>query len=1443
MQRQQQQQHAAVTHAHDAMMRSIEFDRVDRADRQLRRNAEEEYYADAVTDLKSRSYHDNYVHIAAPREKKSADAGGLEYVHQTHMHVNAKWRETNSPARVVLQTPIKPTPSAPIAIAAPEVTSSVLKTRVIKLPASEQKRIDEEIAARKRGAETTSASTGSGTDSAAKAASGVDSDNERAAADAVEDEAADHAAASELAVKGANKTIPLATLDAVKNRDRKVTEFHHVTIIRRIPEICNPAGALFDTGATDSLNKSAVGLTDVRKLSDDEKFDVLVGGKEAYREEAIGVGRDGIYDDVYVVPGLARDLRSSAQLMRQDHVIVLAGERCLVYGRADMALCASATLLDDNLIHVDHRVAGPSFRALADVLTTRPDPAPDIAHEASPVEALKPAAAPQLAAGKFGINPRLQHLTAKERLQGKARNRPAALREEVNERRVLHNRLGHINQQKIDNMCRNQTAIGICVEWEVLKDIAMGTCIACWLGKFKKFPAPRSLTQVPNRPMAIIRSDLKGPLKQSVHGSKYFQLNLCPTTSHLWISFHSSKKDTPRQYLQSLATVADKLNLRIEQLQSDSDTIYKDVKLRNWAAKEGIELFYTAPYRHEGSIEKWMDTVWTMLCTFLKDSGLPFKYWEEVAAAVVKILNSTPNTQFPKSCALTELRGIVPDISYFVPLGYPAVAKLYEEEPLHGGRGYRPRGVNCRVIGYAADTPGSYIIVTDSGKILTRKDVVVDENYTKNKPRYKVHGRRNGVLLLADSEEDEDEDNNSSKNCFNDNNNNSIAASVPPPRASMDDSNIEPRRTDQSTFVLRRSARAHEAPDRLMYTATAAEQRRRQETEFMRRRVSESRAADGALFERVRELHNAQREYAELRVHIPKSHPLPQTPERLADFMDDLSFPHRLELLRTTIKEMREMIDRGVVLDLRPGEVASPPPFKSKLAFRLTRQEATKLEDALKFKARLVACGYSSIFGVHYEQNYSPAVLFRSLLIIVHISKIEGWKKINLDVGNAYLEAEIKKPMYMKLPLDMTFNRELIVRLARNIYGLKDAGLLWYILIDKVLTDLGYTRALYDPCIYYRFLNKLERSIVALFVDDMACAGKYEAELQRIKREMEKRFKKITDLGELKKFLGINFTEFEDTGHLVLHQSEAINEYVAEYVKHGTAVKYVPLSPLVSANLDNIPGAVAGVRTATSGGAAADAMAGRERPPPEPDPATTSSERMNPIWTEVGKIRHLADRTRLELQYVASRLAHKQSGAPEAYHRAVADVFKYIAATKDIGLQLGGKDKVIRAFMYTDASEVKDRDSLSQLGWCIFLSRDAGAVIARSTKDKSVSLSSTESEIKALVEGVKDLIWLRGLLAELGYPQSEPSIVYQDNKSAIRICEKVGSESKTRHIINRINFVRQEVANNTIRLVYIPTEEMVADILTAARDRGPFEYLRNILLGGHWRFQKNIDKK
>ncbi len=560
--------------------------------------------------------------------------------------------------------------------------------------------------------------------------------------------------------------------------------------------------------------------------------------------------------------------------------------------------------------------------------------------------------------------------------------------------------------------------------------------------------------------------------------------------------------------------------------------------------------------------------------------------------------------------------------------------KIYDEEHRPSARtALEPKGEMCKVVGYSMDTD-AYKVVSNTGKLLIRKDVIVDENWTVTRD-HKQH--RRDVL--------------------------SIAKELEVATLSQDDSEIRVAASIQAAPEPRRSNRVTKPPDRLTFAAES----------------------DTAVT-------------------------LPPTPRNIAEAVQS---KHKVEWLKSINAEMGEIIARKVIEPLAPGEVGGKA-FGSKIAFRVTKNVNPLLDDMLKFKSRMVALGYSSIFGVHYDKSYSPTILFKSLLVVLTIAKLEGWVKTNIDIGNAYLEATLKRVLYMYLPLDWTRGKRIKVKLARNLYGLKDAGLMWYMLIDKVIRGRGYTRSIYDPCIYFKFdpQGKLV-SIIALFVDDMTLTGSKAEEVNAFKKIIADTFKKITDMGELTKFLGIEIAEDSETDQLILSQLDTTNQYIDLHLKNSKAVKFVPIVP--SHILDKA----------------------------EEDEDTEANV---PIWELVGKIRYLADRTRHDLLYVASKLGTKSASASPKYQKAAEDALVYINTTKKLSLRLGGVDKQIRLFGYADASFIADQDSKSQLGYCFFLNRDSGAVCAKSIKDKTVSMSSTEAEIKALVEAIKEAIWLRGLL-------------------------------------------------------------------------------------------------
>jgi hypothetical protein len=114
--------------------------------------------------------------------------------------------------------------------------------------------------------------------------------------------------------------------------------------------------------------------------------------------------------------------------------------------------------------------------------------------------------------------------------------------------------------------------------------------------------------------------------------------------------------------------------------------------------------------------------------------------------------------------------------------------------------------------------------------------------------------------------------------------------------------------------------------------------------------------------------------------------------------------------------------------------------------------------------------------------------------------------------------------------------------------------------------------------------------------------------------------------------------------------------------------------------------------------------------------------------------------------------------------KGVRTFAEYIAISHDVGLTLGVEAEV-DLFGFSDATYLAKGDSFSRLAYCFFLNR--------TFEDSTVFHSSTEAELKALDEAIRQAVWLRNFLAELTYPQSKPTVIYVDSKSSIAISESL----------------------------------------------------------------------
>ena len=115
-----------------------------------------------------------------------------------------------------------------------------------------------------------------------------------------------------------------------------------------------------------------------------------------------------------------------------------------------------------------------------------------------------------------------------------------------------------------------------------------------------------------------------------------------------------------------------------------------------------------------------------------------------------------------------------------------------------------------------------------------------------------------------------------------------------------------------------------------------------------------------------------------------------------------------------------------------------------------------------RFKARLVARGFSQRPGEDYDLTFAPVMGLPTFRILLAMACTWDVAAYHGDIPNAYVRAKLKEEIFMDVPDGMEVPREhrgsadVKLRLLRSHYGLKQSGREWNELLNSKLEELGF---------------------------------------------------------------------------------------------------------------------------------------------------------------------------------------------------------------------------------------------------------------------------------------------------------------------------------------------------------------------------------------------------
>jgi hypothetical protein len=216
----------------------------------------------------------------------------------------------------------------------------------------------------------------------------------------------------------------------------------------------------------------------------------------------------------------------------------------------------------------------------------------------------------------------------------------------------------------------------------------------------------------------------------------------------------------------------------------------------------------------------------------------------------------------------------------------------------------------------------------------------------------------------------------------------------------------------------------------------------------------------------------------------------------------------------------------------------------SRWVFKRKRDRHGKV---VRFKARLVAQGFSQVEGQHFFQTFSPTLKMPSLRFLLANTANRRWTLLQLDVTSAFLCAKLPpaEVIYMRPPPGITIPSGHALKLQRCIYGLRQASHHWNKEFHSTLLSLGFTSADADPCVYTLYHEGTIVATLALFVDDILLTGNEDI-VTPIKKKLMMKYK-MTDGGVPNFFLGIAIDYNRDAGRLTLSQQSYVTKVLTKY--------------------------------------------------------------------------------------------------------------------------------------------------------------------------------------------------------------------------------------------------------------------------------------------------------
>ena len=493
------------------------------------------------------------------------------------------------------------------------------------------------------------------------------------------------------------------------------------------------------------------------------------------------------------------------------------------------------------------------------------------------------------------------------------------------------------------------------------------------------------------------------------------------------------------------------------------------------------------------------------------------------------------------------------------------------------------------------------------------------------------------------------------------------------------------------------------------------------------------------------------------------------------------------------IEELRSLMENGTW-----EEVVAPKGVNivtSKWVFTIKTLAAGIID---RFKARLVARGFSQVQGEDYNETFAPTARMDTLRMFLAMVAVEDLECSQYDIKNAFTESHLKEKIYMAPPPGLGVKKGRVLAILRSLYGLKQAARDWNLLLKSELIKWGFKQSLADPCL---FIHKNKSVKLLVYVDDIVAAAKTKKELDWFYKTLSKRFK-AKDLGEIHKILGVRVARDRKNKSIYLDQQEYLETVLKEC---GFATPSVKSKCHPSADY-------------------------AEYSPTTDDDIRIDTTKYQSV---IGKLMYAMILTRPDIAFALGKLSQHMSGPCERHGRALKKLMRYLISTVTQKLRYGPGGAYKHFVVYSDADWAGDKtDRKSVSGHVVMFY--GGPIAWGSKKQKSVATSSCESEYMAIAMCGKQGQWIAQVFRDLSmgkYIGENPNTVHMlgDNQGSLALVKNPHLHERSKHIDICYHYIRDLSERSKLDITYIPTEKMAADGMTKPLQKPGFLRFKGLL--------------